>query len=157
MKTCGDFGGTRADGEPCNKPSTDGPCWQHVDGAEVPGRPAVEFDVDTVRRLAGYGLTQDQIADFHGCTDRTLINHLKRDDALLSAYKEGKGRALHRATQKLHELIEQGDRAAIFFYLKTQGGWSETSNVDVTSGGEPLAQRDVEITLVKPDEDADDG
>lgn len=37
-KRCGDFGGRRADGEPCRRPVTDGPCWQHPEDDVVRGR-----------------------------------------------------------------------------------------------------------------------
>ena len=50
---------------------------------------------------------------------------------------------------KLFELIDERDRAAIFFYLKTQGqkrGYIEKYQMDHTSGGEKIQPINVAVT-----------
>lgn len=114
-------------------------------------RAKVEFDAKQVEKLAGFGLTQDQIADWFGASERTLRNRLSEDASLVAAYKKGRAVALATAAGKLWEKVMQGDNASVFFYLKTQGGWSETQRHEHggTDGGaiEVVVRR----TVVRPD------
>lgn len=91
----------------------------------MPGK-KIQFDTEQVAKLAGLGLTQAQIADWFGASERTLRNRLTEDDELVAAYKRGKAIALEKVTAKLWKNIEDGDKASIFFYLKCQANWSET-------------------------------
>lgn len=113
----------------------------------------VTFDPKQVEKLAGFGLTQEQIADWFGVSDRTLRNHLSTDAALAAAYKTGRAKQLAKVTEKLSDLIENGDRASIFFYLKTQAGWKETAVTELTAPDGSL-EVSVKRTIVRPDADS---
>lgn len=110
-----------------------------------------EFDPKQVEKLAGFGLTQEQIADWFGVSDRTLRNRLSEDDDLVSAYKTGRAKRLADVTEKLADLIDKGDRAAIFFYLKTQAGWKETDIHEVAGKDGGAIEVVVRRTVVRPD------
>ena len=79
---------------------------------------------DSVKTLAGYGLPQAQIADYIGIAIPTLRKHYPKQ------LKEGKAIAAALVGQKLFDLIRSGDKAAIFFYYKTQLGARETTNLE---------------------------
>lgn len=86
-------------GDPCQQPVSDPTktCWREGHDKKT-GRPRKELPddaVEQIEKLAGYGLTQEEIGDFWGITDRTLRKRLTEDDALSSAYT--RGRATYRA------------------------------------------------------------
>jgi hypothetical protein len=110
----------------------------------------IEFDPEQVEKLAGYGLTQDQIADWFGASERTLRNRLSDDPALVAAYKKGRARALATAAGKLWDKVMQGDNASVFFYLKTQGGWSETQKMEHSGPAGGPMEVIVRRTIVRP-------
>lgn len=86
------------------------------------GRPVREFsesDRKEIEKLAGYGLTHDQIAIFKGCSRDTLTKHCSIE------LERGKVKAIAEVTGYLFGNIKAGDQASIFFYLKTQAGWRE--------------------------------
>ena len=85
-----------------------------------------------VEALAAY-LTQDQIADYFGISDRTFREMMGRDPSISSAYKRGKAKAIGAVAQNLIKKAREGDNACMMFYLKTQAGWRETQNLDHTS------------------------
>lgn len=79
-----------------------------------------------VQTLAGYGLSQDQIADVIGMDRNTLAKHFQDD------IKTGRSVAYAQATNALFSNIKKGKEASIFFYLKTQWGWKETQKTEVS-------------------------
>ena len=93
-----------------------------------------EAQVAQVEALAAY-LSQEQIADYFGISRKTFFNICKRDDEVLTRYKKGKARAIVSVAQDLVQQARSGDKTAAIFYLKTQAGWRETNNLDVTSDG----------------------
>ena len=86
-------------------------------------------DREMVQDLSGQGVTHKQIARLicGGIDKKTLYKHF-RDEL-----KYGKARAMATVTGKLMDKINSGDSASIFFYLKTQAGWRETSKIDHSS------------------------
>lgn len=124
------------------------------------GRPRAtltEKQVTELGALAAY-LTQEQIADYFGITDRTLRNIFEREPDIYSVYKQGAVKAIARSAQTLtkiawgykdvltgpnNEIVkdENGDpvetyfrpdKAALMFHLKTKGGWRETDRLELT-------------------------
>ena len=103
-----------------------------------------------VEALAAY-LTQDQIADYFGISDKTLREMMLRDEDISTAYKRGKARAVGSIAQSLLTKARNGDTTSQIFYLKTQAGWRETQKLEHTGpDGEPLAATPTVIKLVAP-------
>lgn len=75
---------------------------------------------EVVRLWTVAGALQEQIAEFLQIDEKTLRKHYRAE----LDFSAAKMNAF--ATGKLYKLIEKGDRAAIFFYLKTRAGWKET-------------------------------
>ena len=103
-----------------------------------------------VEALAAY-LTQDQIADYFGISDKTLREMMLRDEDISTAYKRGKAKAVGSIAQSLLTKARNGDTTSQIFYLKTQAGWRETQKLEHTGlDGEPLAALPTIIKLVAP-------
>lgn len=77
-----------------------------------------------IQTLAGFGLTQEQIARVLGMHRETLRKHALED------FERGKDLALTQAVQSLFANIKKGKEASIFFYLKTQHRWREIPKDD---------------------------
>lgn len=86
------------------------------------------------------GFKQTEIAERLGITDKTLRQHYREQldqgkmDNIASAaamvveFATGRAKSTKGATNK--ECL-----TAAFFFLKTQAGWRETANVNLTAGG----------------------
>lgn len=130
MSTCGDHGGVTASGRPCRKRVEGGRCGQH-NGGNRGGRRGIEITEEQaaqVEKLAAV-LTQEQIADFLGISDRTLRKKLSEDEDLRAAYQKGRASAIAGVATKLLRSAREGNMTAMIFFLKTQAGWREASDI----------------------------
>jgi hypothetical protein len=116
-----------------------------------PRKELTEEHIAQVRKLAAV-LTMEQIADFLGISEQTLRRRMMEDPAVLEAYKKGKGEALAGVATNLIQQAREGNTTAAIFYLKTQGGWREKQDLDITSGGHPLPST-IHIELIPSDGD----
>ena len=80
--------------------------------------------IQELERLAAV-LTQAQLADFFGMSERTFRNRKTEDDRIDAAYKKGRASALASVGTSLLKQALDGNTTAAIFYLKTQGGWKE--------------------------------
>lgn len=111
------------------------------------GRPTREFgqkERAEIEKLAGYGLTHDQIASFFKCDRNTLVKHCSEE------LERGKTVALVTVVTALFSNIKRGDPASIFFYLKTQHGWREKDRPE-DEKDKPQPQPINLIFMPKPD------
>ena len=99
----------------------------------------------TVQLHATVGTTQEDIARIIGIDAKTLRKHY-RDELDLS-------RAKANATigGALFNKAKGGDTAAMIFWMKTQAGWREKQEVDVTTAGQPVPFTGFAIERAKPD------
>jgi hypothetical protein len=108
------------------------------------GRPRKELtgeQVEQVEKMAGHGLTLDQIADCLNIGERTLERRFSEDTVVLAAYKRGKAVAINAVAKTVYQKAVAGEGAFPFFYLKTQAGWRETNRMEVTGAdGGPVQQ-----------------
>jgi hypothetical protein len=98
--------------------------------------------VEQVEKMAGHGLTLDQIADCLNIGERTLERRFSEDTVVLAAYKRGKAVAINAVAKTVYQKAKAGEGAFPFFYLKTQAGWRETSRMEVSGpDGGPIETR----------------
>jgi hypothetical protein len=76
--------------------------------------------------MASLGLTMQQIALVLGVSERTIAGYNERFQEMRDAYDRGRANRAADVAKKLSDLINKGDKASIFFYLKCQCGWRET-------------------------------
>ena len=84
--------------------------------------------IEEVEKLAAV-LTQAQLADFFGMSERTFRDRKTEDDRIDAAYKKGRAAALANVGTSLLTRALNGNMTAAIFYLKTQGGWKEPREV----------------------------
>lgn len=93
------------------------------------GRPRLDLtpeQKEQVEKLAAV-LTQEQIADFLGISERTLRNRITDDPEIAAAYARGRARAIGNVAKGLLQQAIEGNVRAMEFYLRTQAGWEETT------------------------------
>ncbi len=120
------------------------------------GRPAITLTDEQraeMETLASV-LNQDQIADYFGITRPTLAALMERDEDISLRYKRGKAKAIGKIAQSLVQKARAGDTTAMIFYLKTQAGWREKQEVDVTSSDGSMTPQVVERIIIQA-KDAD--
>lgn len=95
--------------------------------AAKPGAPAHVPTEETRQKaeyLAGLGVPHEHIAVLIGLSDdKTLREHYATE------LKLGKAKANAKATQMLFNKVDKGDLGATIFWLKSQAGWREKSEV----------------------------
>lgn len=122
------------------------------------GRPMLEFEDHEIAQVEALGavLAQKHIAAYFGIAENTLSAIFERQPAVFEAYKRGKARAIATVGGKLIERARNGEPWAVCFYLKTQGGYRETTRLDIKD--EDGVLKPTQITLVaKPLPDEQDG
>ena len=118
-----------------------------------PRKELTEDQIAQVRKLAAV-LTMEQIADFLGISDNTLRARMNEDPRVFEAYKRGKGEALAGVATNLMQQARDGNTTAAIFYLKTQGGWREKQELELTgAAGGPIA---AEVRIIHEIIDAND-
>lgn len=74
-------------------------------------------------------LTAEQMADYFGIGRTTFFSIMQRDPEIAERYRKGQARAVGSVAQSLITKARAGDTASMIFFLKTQGGWSETTRI----------------------------
>lgn len=93
-------------------------------------KPKIPIDISRVEMLAAQGLSQEQIADVLGISERTLRNRKKESAEFAEAIKRGQSKGIALATNKLMEQVRDGNLGAICFFLKCRGAWSEKLKIE---------------------------
>jgi hypothetical protein len=106
-----------------------------------------EEQIGTIERCAGLGLTIYEISIILNISRPTLNRKLRDEDEVRAAYEAGRVKAKLKVVAKLFELIEEGNAAAIFFYLKCQCGWRETEAPQIETK---------EVTIYLPSKDTEE-
>ena len=93
-----------------------------------------------VEALAAY-LSQQQISEYFGFTKSTFERMMERDPEVAVLYKKGKAKAIAVVAKSLVSKAREGDTASQIFFLKTQGGWRETTRQEISGpDGAPIQQ-----------------
>lgn len=100
-------------------------------------------ELDTVQKLASYGLTHEQIASVLGKSISSLERHCS--DAL----SIGESKGLADLKISAHKQALAGDTTLLIFLLKTRAGLKETKSVELSGaeGKPPLQAPVVEVVL----------
>ena len=88
---------------------------------------AQKAEVETLAAV----LTAEQVADYFGIGRRTFYSMMQRDEEIAARYKKGKARAIGAIAQGLINKARGGDTTSMIFFLKTQAGWRESSQIDL--------------------------
>lgn len=99
-------------------------------------RPQIMLTTDQAREVETLAalLNQDQIADYFGIACNTFRAICDRDEEVFAHYKKGKAKAIAHVANGLLQRARAGDTVSSIFYLKTQAGWRETSNLEHQAG-----------------------
>lgn len=90
-------------------------------------RPPIEITDEHIRQaeiLAGYGLTQNQIADVLGIARRTFARK-KDEPRVLAALEKGQAKAQMNMAKSIYERGTSGDMTAAIWWEKTRAGRHE--------------------------------
>jgi hypothetical protein len=87
---------------------------------------AQKAEVETLAAV----LTAEQVADYFGIGRRTFYAMMQRDEEIAARYKRGKAKAIGVIAQGLINKARAGDTTSMIFFLKTQAGWCETSQIE---------------------------
>jgi hypothetical protein len=93
------------------------------------GRKRIELDITEIERLAGLGLTEQEICDSLGISDETLRRRKLELMDFVEAIKRGKARAHAHVSNWLYELCSEKNLGAIVWYEKTRHGLSDKLEV----------------------------
>ena len=109
--------------------------------------PAQKLEIETLAAV----LSTEQIADYLGISRRTFHAMMERDEEIAARYKKAKAKAIGAIAQGLITKARNGDTVSMIFYLKTQGGWREKSDVEMSGpGGLPIIVDSAKSKLEEP-------
>jgi len=97
----------------------------------------------TVCKAVSMGLSQSIAANLVGVKPMTLNNWLKKDEEFQLDVREAIANQVIHRTAQLLKLCDNGNTAAIIFWLKTKAGFSERSTIEHTGTVEHLHASDV--------------
>ncbi|MFR3634601.1 MAG: DNA-binding protein [Sutterella sp.] len=101
-------------------------------------RQKIQIDLRRVETLASRGLTFQQIAEALGISLSTLESRRRESKDFEGAIKRGKAKGIAQVSNLLFEQCKAGNVTAQIFFLKTQGGWTEKTELkaEITQKGE---------------------
>lgn len=107
-------------------------------------RPRIQIDLKKVEEFAARGLTQEQIANALGISERTLYERKKDSADFADAIKRGQSKGIAEVANVLFQKAITGETAAAIFFLKARAGWSEKQELQIEGGEKPVKH---EVTL----------
>ena len=115
-----------------------------------PGRPKwipQAADIAAVERMAGQGMSQQEIAVNLGKSDVTIARRLQDNAVFLAAYTRGRNNTIDKVTGWLMQVMENpSDKAlgarvqAVKFWLMHVAGWREKQEHTGEGGGPMLVE-----------------
>lgn len=112
-----------------------------------------EEDLKRIQKLAGFGLTQEKIADVFNMHRNTFQNRMEKHPEVRLAYDRGIAQAEADVTEKAYEMAMSGEHPSMtMFWLKCRAKWKDTTRheihtkttiEDLVNGAAQLEARDV--------------
>ena len=95
------------------------------------GRPPTVLNDEEIAQVEALGavLSIEQISDYFGIAKTTFYAIMERQPQVSLRYKMGKAKAIRSVSGGLLQKARDGDNASMIFYLKTQAGWKETTQI----------------------------
>ena len=93
----------------------------------------IDIDAAAVERLAGLGLTLEEIATSLGFSVATLYTRKRQHVEILEAIKKGRAKMLTDVANALYDKAIGGDVTAMIWFEKTRGGRSDKVAVQTTT------------------------
>jgi len=120
------------------------------------GRPSklAKIDLGEVERLAGLGLTDEEMAIVLDVSPRAFAGY-KKNSEFLQALKRGKPKKDTEVVQRLLLKAMEGDVTAMIFWLKNRQPDKWRDRRDIGLGGNGAGSVDVKIEVVKVREGKD--
>jgi len=110
----------------------------------------IELDLNQIERLSAQGLTEQQISDALGISNRTLERRKRDNVEFVEAIKRGKAKGVATVTNSLFEQAKTGNTTACIFFLKNRAGWADKQeNVLTGADGGPIEVKAIEHRIVK--------
>jgi hypothetical protein len=104
-----------------------------------------EEEIAKIKLYSGLGSTQEQVAVMVGKS----VDTLSRNDAARKALDEGKAETIAKVAGSLVRKALGGDTASAIFYLKTQAGWREKSDLNLMSEDGSMTPRDTSAAVLE--------
>ena len=119
-----------------------------------PKKTLSDADAEQIETMAGYGLSEAQIAHCLGMSPMTFRRNKRVVEAVSGAIERGKAKAQRTIGKRLFEKAEAGDLGSIVWWEKTRADRRETVKQEITGAdGAPFT---FTLKLDSP-LDADDG
>ena len=110
------------------------------------GRPKIHLDLNEIERMAGQGLTEEQIAYNLGVHYTTLLKRKQQYSEYSEALKRGRAKAIDKVTNALYNKAVDGDTTAMIYWTKNMAKTQFKDRWDVEHSG----SMEHTITVVDP-------
>ena len=111
-------------------------------------KPRIEIDLTQVEALASRGLSQQQIADALGISERTLRNRKKDSAEFAEAIKRGRAKGISKVANVLYEKAMSGSTPELIFFMKAVGKWRDMDKIVMKNDN----TKTTKIVFEKPDD-----
>jgi len=113
------------------------------------GRPSMALNDNQIKEIETLSavLNHSQIADYFGMHPDTLARQKAKNSEINLAYKRGRAKAVASIASSLLQAARSGNITAQIFYLKTQAGWKESTDLNIE-----VTQRNHAISFITPPE-----
>jgi hypothetical protein len=119
------------------------------------GRPKIPIDYEQLEKLAALHCTDEEIAEFFGCSYETLRKRKHDDEEFLAAYRRGRSRASMALRRMQWDSARDGDVRMLMFlgkHVLKQGGESQSDNVSDDDAENALLESLRRLEAAKPAE-----
>jgi hypothetical protein len=104
--------------------------------------------------LASRHLTQEQMYQYFGIGHDLWYRRIRENPEIETIIKGGVAKRYSFVVSKLMELINEKHPSTIMFYLKTQHGWVEKANPDISDTNKSSVPINLNVNITDPIEAA---
>ncbi len=104
------------------------------------GRPPIKFDYNQIKVFGIYGATYREMADWFGCSVKTIERNMASNTEFSRSYKKGIISTKLAVMAKQRALAMKGDRGMLIWLGKQLLGQKEQGHQDLDVGFKTLAE-----------------